>query len=73
MMEELENPFLENDETFVYVVTKDIAKIIACDTVNNIESVGKQKSPQFFTARLVNKTKSIDDTLQKNNLPLFSF
>ena len=73
MMEELENPFLENDETFVCVVTKDIAKIIACDTVNNIESVGKQKSLQFFTARLVKKTKSIDDTLQKNNLPLFSF
>ena len=68
MMEELKNPFLENDETFVCVVTKDIAKNIACDTVNNIESVGKQKSPQFFTARLVKKTKSIDDTLQKNNL-----
>ena len=73
MMEELKNPFLENDETFLCAVTKDIAKNIACDTVNNIESVGKQKSPQLFTARLVKKTKSIDDTLQKNNLPLFSY
>ena len=73
MMEELKNPFLENDETFLCGVTKDIAKNIACDTVNNIKSVGKQKSPQLFTARLVKKTKSIDDTLQKNNLPLFSY
>ena len=44
-----------------------------CDTVNKIESVGKQKSQQFFNARLVKKTKSIDDTLEKNNLPLFSY
>ena len=73
MMEELENPFLENDETSVCLVTKDIAENIVCDTVNKIESVGKQKSQQFFNARLVKKTKSIDDTLEKNNLPLFSY
>ena len=68
MMEELKNPFLENDETFICLVTKDTAENIICNTVNKIESVRKQKSQQFFTARLVKKTKSIDDTLQKNNL-----
>ena len=73
MMEELENPFLENDEILVYLDTKDIAENIANDTVNNIELVGELKSQEFFIERLVKKTKSIDDTLHKNNLPLFSY
>ena len=62
MMEELENIFLENDETLLCLDTKDIAENIVCDTVNKIESVGKQKSHEFFTKRLVKKTKSINDT-----------
>ena len=73
IMEELENSFLENDETLVCLDTKDIAENIVCDTVNNIESVEKQKSQEFFTERLVEKTKSIDDTLHKKKLSLFSY
>ena len=55
-MEELENPFLENDETLVCLDKKDIAENIVCDRVNKIESVEKQKSQEFFTERLVKKT-----------------
>ena len=72
-MEELENPFLENYETLVCLDIKDIAGNIVCDIVNKIELVGKQKSQEFFTERLVKKTKSIDDPLHKNKLPLFSY
>ena len=73
MIEKLENPFLENDETLICLDTKDIAENTVCDTVNKTESVGKQKSQEFFTKRVVKKTKSIDDTLHKNKLPLFSY
>ena len=31
-MEELENPFLENNETLVCLDTKDMAENIVCDT-----------------------------------------
>ena len=70
-MEELENPFLENDETLVRLDTKDISENIVCDTVNKVKTVKKQKSQEFFTERLVKKTKSIDDTLHKNKLSSF--
>ena len=56
MMEELENPFLENDETLVCLDTKDIGENVVCDTVNKIELVEK-KPQEFFTERLVKKTK----------------
>ena len=59
-MEERENPFLENDEILVCVDTKDIAVNIVRDTVNKIESVGKQESQEFFTERLVKKTKCVN-------------
>ena len=70
-MKELKNPFLENDETLVCLDTKDIAENIVCDTVNKIESVEKKRSKEFFTERLVKKTKSIDYTLHKNKLSSF--
>ena len=73
IMEELENLFLESDEALACLDTKDIAESIVCDTVNKIESVEKQKSQEFFTERLVKKTKSIDDTLHKDKLSLFSY
>ena len=66
MMKELENFFLENDETSAYLDTKEKADNIVCDTVNKIELVEKQKSQEFFTERLVKKTKSIDNILHKN-------
>ena len=56
MMEEVKNPILENDETLVCLDTKDIAENIVCNTVNKTELVGKQKSQEFFTERLVKKT-----------------
>ena len=68
MIGALENSFLENDETLVSLDTKDIAENIFCDTVNQIESVGKQKSQEFIIERLVKKTESIDDALYKNKL-----
>ena len=70
-MEELKNPFLENDETLVRLDTKDISENIVCDTVNKVKTVKKQKSQEFFTERLVKKTKSIDVTLHKNKLSSF--
>ena len=73
MMEELENPFLENDEALVCLHTRDIAENIVCDTINKIESVEIEKSLEFFAEKLVKKTKSIDDTLHKNKLSLFSY
>ena len=57
MMKELENFFLENDETSVCLDTKDKTENIVCDTVNKIELVEKQKSQEFFTERLVKKNK----------------
>ena len=68
MIGALENPFLENDETLVSLDTKDIAENIFSDTVNQIESVGKQKSQEFITERLVKKTESVDGALYKNKL-----
>ena len=41
MMKELENPFLEIDETLVCLDTKNIAENIVCDTVNKKELVRK--------------------------------
>ena len=46
--------------------TKGIAENIVCDTVNKIDLVGKQKSQEFFTERLVKKIKRIDNALHKN-------
>ena len=72
-MEELENHFLEINETLACLDTKDIAENIACDTVNKKELIGKQKLEEVFTECLVKKTKSIDDSLHKNKLPFLSY
>ena len=60
-------------QTLVCLHTRDIAENIVCDTINKIELVEIEKSQEFFTERLVKKTKSIDDTLHKNKLSLFSY
>ena len=73
MMKELENPYLEINETLVCLDTKDIAENIVCDTVNKKELMGRQKPEEVFTECLVKKTKSIDDTLHKNKLPFLSY
>ena len=42
-MEELENPFLENNETLVCLDTKDMAENIVCDTEKLDRVGGKTK------------------------------
>ena len=72
-MEELENPFLENNETLVCLDTKDIAENIVCDTEKLDRVGGKTKISGILHEKATWKTKSMDDTLQKNKLPLFSY
>ena len=58
MIEGLENPFLENDETLACLNTKNIAENIICDTVTKIDLVEKRKSQEFFAESIVNKRKT---------------
>ena len=71
-VEEMGNPFADQTGDLFVLDTRDIADSKVVETVRTVEQLGKDQYQQFVTKKLQERTTPLFDTIQKNNLPLFS-
>ena len=71
VVEELGNPFEEKSQDLLVLDTKEIADPAVVKTVSNAKCIGHDQFDAFTKERLIDRTKSIDDTIHRNKLPLF--
>ena len=66
------NPFKEESQDLLVLDTKEIADPAVVKTVRSAKSVGQDQFDAFTKECLIDRTKSIYDTIYRNKLPLFS-
>ena len=71
VIEELGNPFEEESQDLLVLDTKEIADPGVVKTVRSAKCIGQNQFDAFTKECLVDRTKSIDDTIHRNKLPLF--
>ena len=71
-MEDLGNPFEEMSQDMIVLDTKEIVDSVVLKTVRNAERIGQEQFNAFTKECLVDRTKSIEETIHRNKLALFS-
>ena len=71
VIEELGNPFEEKSQDLLVLDTKEIADSAVVNTIFNAKYIGQDQFKAFTKECLIDRTKSIDDTIHRNKLPLF--
>ena len=71
IIEELGNSFEEESTDLISLVSKHTADPAMKASLNNIESIGKGQYELFVKERLTERSKPIDDSISRNNLPLW--
>jgi len=69
-IEEMENPFME--ESILNLNSKAVMPEKVVKDLKNIYSLGKAKYYQFMEEHFKSNSKSIGDTIPRNNLAMFS-
>ena len=69
--EKLGNPFEEGSTDLISCIERRIADPAIKASLNNIQSIGKGKYELFIKERLTERSKPIDDSISRNNLPLW--
>lgn len=70
-LEELGNPFEEESDDIVALVTKEVASTAVNHSVQVLKDIGKKQYETFWDERLVKHSKPLNETIKKNKLPLF--
>ena len=70
-IEELGNSFEGESTDPISLVSKDIADPAMKASLNNTESIGKGQYELFIKEKLTERFKPIDDSISRNNLPLW--
>ena len=68
---ELRNPFQENENRLIHIISKYVMDENAANSVREASKNGKAQFEIFVVERIQCNTKSIYDTIKKNNFPLF--
>ena len=68
VFEELGSPFEEKSQKLLVLDTKEITDSAVVNTIFNSKRIGQDN---FTKECLLDRTKSIDDTIHRNKLPLF--
>ena len=71
VIEEMGNPFTEDNLDFLVLDNKEIMSKTVVDTVKSIEIIGRQQYNSYGVNRLEKHTVAITDTIHRNNFPLF--
>ena len=71
-IEEMGSPFTENSNDLLVLDSRDLADPAIIDSVRKIEKLGQEQYDIYVGERLVNQTKSVWESIKKNNLALFS-
>ena len=72
VIEDMGNPFEQESQDLLVLDTKEIADPAVVKTVRSAKSVGQDQFDAFTKECLIDRTKSIYDTIHRNKLPLFS-
>ena len=72
VIEDMGNRFEEESQDLLVLDTKEIADPAVVKTVRSAKSVGQDQFDAFTKECLIDRTKSIYDTIHRNKLPLFS-
>ena len=72
VIEDMGNSFEEESQDLLVLDTKEIADPAVVKTVRSAKSVGQDQFEAFTKECLIDRTKSIYDTIHHNKLPLFS-
>ena len=70
-VEKLGNPFEEGSTDLISCIERRIADPAIKASLNNIQSIGKGQYELFMKERLTERSKPIDDSISRNNLPLW--
>ena len=66
------NPFIDESNDLLVLDTRDLADPAVINARCNIEKTGRQQYDMFVDERLVNRVRSVNDPIKRNNFPLFS-
>ena len=69
--EELGNPFEEDSPYLLVLDTKEIADPAVIETVRTAKLIGQEQFQAYSMDCLIDRTKTIDEPIKRNKLPLF--
>ena len=72
VIEEFGNPFEEESQDLIVLDTKEIADAAVVETVCNAKKIGQDQFDAITKDCIKDRTKSLDDIIHRNKLPLFS-
>ena len=70
-LENLENPFLEQERQLVHIILKKSLDQKAIESVKCAKHIGNHQFKSFFRERLIEETPSLYNTIKKNSLALY--
>lgn len=65
------NPFLDDFSELVTIDSRDCADVGVIETIKKLDKIGKDKYTKYVNEVIKNRTRSIQDPIKKNSLPLF--
>lgn len=65
------NPFLDDFSELVMIDSRDCADVSVIETIKKLDKIGKDKYTKYVNEVIKNRTRSIQDPIKKNSLPLF--
>ena len=71
VIEEFGNPFEEESQDLIVLDTKEIADAAVVETVRNAKKIGQDQFDAFTKDCIKDRTKSLDETIHRNKLPMF--
>ena len=70
-MEHFGNPFEEESKDLIVLHSKELAGPSAAEAVRKVKKIGEHQFEAFTRERLVERTKTVDDTIPTNKLLVF--
>ena len=71
-MTEMGNPFWDNSGDLLVLDTRVMAEVTVADSVSKMKKLGEDQHKEVFKKRLVDSTNTVNETIPKNKLRLFS-
>ena len=71
-MKEMGNPFWETSGYLLALDTRVAAEVAVVDSIIRMKKLGEDQRKEFFKKRLVDRTNTINETIEENKLRLLS-
>ena len=71
-MKKMANPLWDTSGDILFLDAYVVAEVAIVDSVSKIKKLGEDQCKEFFKKHLVDRTNSVNETILKNKLRLFS-